>query len=91
MNYYESEKEFFEQIISFQNHHRIDQWKTFTFSSTNTLAHSGLYTSHLACSSSLAVFYFCSSNTIRQILYFEDAYLQYLFITSLNTVSDQKT
>ena len=51
----------------------------------------GLYTSCLACSLSLAVFYLYLSNTIWQILYFEDEYLRYSFITSLNVVLDQNT
>ena len=59
--------------------------------STKTSAHGGLYTSRLACSWSLVVFDLYPSNIIGQILYFEDTYLRYLFITSLNFDPDEKT
>ena len=82
---------FWTNYHSFQNHHRRDQWRTFTFSSTKTSVHSGLCTSLLACSWSVAVLCLYASNTICQIIYFEDAYLQCSFIASLNTVAEQNT
>ena len=81
---------FWTSYHGFQDHH-MDQWKTFTFPSTKTSVHGGMYTSRLACLWSLAVFYLYPSNTIWQILYFGDTYLRYLFITSLNVVPDENT
>ena len=90
-NYYESEKYSFEQSYHGYQDHQIDQWKTFTFSSTKTSGHGGMYTSRLTCLWSLAVFYLYPSNTIWQILYIGDTYLRYSFITSLNVVTDENT
>ena len=77
-NYYEllrSRKRIFStNYHSFQNHYRIDQWKTFTSLPTKISAHSGLYTSHLACLRSLAVYILTLHTCDIRLLHFLNAF-----------------